>query len=83
MIFVLISKTVRLDWMEMERHQEKPHKWHLIGAFTVRGGVGRKGEIFARRGLISIYRFEIVKLTSALLFRNLPLLLTVHIIVFG
>lgn len=54
-----------------------------ICAFKVRGSVERKREIFEHGGLISIYRFEIVKLTSDLLFRNLPLVLTVHIIVFG
>lgn len=65
----------------MELHHEKRHKWRLICASKVRGGVERKHEIFAQ--LISIYRFEIVKLTSDLLFRNLPLVLTVHIIVSG
>lgn len=66
-----------------DKNGEKPHTWRLICAFKLRGSVERTSEIFAQGGLISIYRFEIVKLTSDLLFRNLPRVLTVHIIVFG
>lgn len=67
----------------MEPRHEKRHQRHPVCAFKVRGSVETTGEILEHGGLISIYRFEIVKLTSDLLFRNLALVLTVHIIVFG